>query len=407
MRSSPHVVFWRHIRRIRLRRSESTGGRPDGRRDRQRQRMRHPARCQPMTVSGLTSRTTSAKRRKRPASPPISHRSKRRNRGRFSRRRATMSCWRRSKFSVISTARGATESEDHVKQEAKDGGHDCLTASLPRWPPGTRQSLTTALPPGQSLITALPPRHLPPDCTELLRRTAGRSVRGGLGSGAAMATSPSAKPEQIQLTTEYLRPTAFPNGSRASKNRSRISRVPPAGAASGGPELPSRMETAECHPSQLRAQQADYEVGESSHPTASTPALEGDRAGLGAVALEYGGQRLRDTGVQQVQVHLVVEAKRATVEVGRADRAPQSVHDHHLAVKHRGLILEDLDPRFQQWPPAAPGGVAREGGVYLIARNQDLHLHAALPGRHQHGHGQVVRDEIGVRYQDASSRRGD
>ena len=33
-------------------------------------------------------------------------------------------------------------------------------------------------------------------------------MRGGRGSGAAMATSPSAKPEQIQLTTEYLRPTA-------------------------------------------------------------------------------------------------------------------------------------------------------------------------------------------------------
>jgi hypothetical protein len=42
-------------------------------------------------------------------------------------------------------------------------------------------------------------------------------VRGGRGSGAAMATSPSAKPEQIQLTTEYLRPTSIAVARKARR----------------------------------------------------------------------------------------------------------------------------------------------------------------------------------------------
>ena len=73
---------------------------------------------------------------------------------------------------------GRDEGQDDVEPEAKEGDHG--SARVPRWSvPGTAGS----------------------------RCGAGRSVRGGRGSGAAMGTSPSAKPEQIQLTTEYLRPT--------------------------------------------------------------------------------------------------------------------------------------------------------------------------------------------------------
>jgi len=61
-----------------------------------------------MTVSGSTSRTASSKRRERPPNPPRSHRSNRRRPGRLTRRRATMSCCRRSRFSATKAARGAT-----------------------------------------------------------------------------------------------------------------------------------------------------------------------------------------------------------------------------------------------------------------------------------------------------------
>src|SRR5450631_2700087 len=72
---------------MRSRRSASTGGRPCGRWERQRQSTRQAVRCQPMTVSGFTRSTASKRRWKRPPNAPMSQRSNRRKRGRLIWRR--------------------------------------------------------------------------------------------------------------------------------------------------------------------------------------------------------------------------------------------------------------------------------------------------------------------------------
>ena len=63
---SPQVALSRHMRRMSLRRSMSTGGRPRRRRDCHRQSSRQPARCHRMRVSGLTTRTAARRSRKSP-----------------------------------------------------------------------------------------------------------------------------------------------------------------------------------------------------------------------------------------------------------------------------------------------------------------------------------------------------
>jgi hypothetical protein len=118
---------------------------------------------------------------KRPAKAPMSQRSNRRRRGRLIWRRMTMSCWRRIRFSATRAARGATKARTRSHRRR-------------------RRAITVPLAYHDGLFLA---RRSGRRCV------AGWSVRGGRGSGAAMATSPSAKPEQIQLTTEYLRPTGI------------------------------------------------------------------------------------------------------------------------------------------------------------------------------------------------------
>src|SRR5512132_2784119 len=51
-------------------------------------------------------------------------------------------------------------------------------------------------------------------------------------------------------------------------------------------------------------------------------------------AAQVGGELL----VEDVEVHLVVELERATVEVGGTDRCEGVVDDQHFAVQHRRLI---------------------------------------------------------------------
>src|SRR5450631_1247866 len=89
-----------------LRRSMSMGGRPRRRRDRHRQSRRQPARCHRMRVSGLTTRTVARRSRKFPTRVASNQRSKGRRRGRLTCLRGTTTCWRRSRFSAASAARG-------------------------------------------------------------------------------------------------------------------------------------------------------------------------------------------------------------------------------------------------------------------------------------------------------------
>src|ERR1022692_193310 len=70
---------------------------------------------------GFTSNTTSMRRWKRPAKAPMSQRSNRRKRGRLIWRRTTMSCWRRSRFSAIRAARGATKARTRSNRRRRKG----------------------------------------------------------------------------------------------------------------------------------------------------------------------------------------------------------------------------------------------------------------------------------------------
>ncbi|MBA3597240.1 MAG: hypothetical protein H0W40_07670 [Methylibium sp.] len=54
---------------------------------------------------------------------------------------------------------------------------------------------------------------------------------------------------------------------------------------------------------------------------------------MGALLLEHiDGPALapREGRVVDVQIGLVIDAERAVVEIGRADRDPQPIHHHHL-----------------------------------------------------------------------------
>ena len=90
--------------------------------------------------------------------------------------------------------------------------------------------------------------------------------------------------------------------------------------------------------------------------------------------------------VVDVEVGLVVEAERAVVEIGRADRDQQLVDDHHLAVVHRRLVLVDLGAG----PSSSPQLRARRArarfrcrcaGPGMMMRTLDAALDAPRPAR--------------------------
>jgi len=117
--SSPQVALSRHMRRMRLRRSMSTRGRPRRRHDLHRQSSRQPARCHRTTVSGRTTRTTVSRSRNRPARGANNHRSKSRRRGRLTCLRSTTTCWRNRRFSATSTVRGATNASTRCRRNCR------------------------------------------------------------------------------------------------------------------------------------------------------------------------------------------------------------------------------------------------------------------------------------------------
>src|ERR1017187_3789955 len=88
-----------------------------------------------------------------------------------------MSCWRRSRFSAIRAARGATKARKRSNKKR-------------------RRAITVATAYHDGLFLA---RR-----ATVRGRVVGRG--GGRGSGAAIPTSPSANPEQIQLTDGVFAP---------------------------------------------------------------------------------------------------------------------------------------------------------------------------------------------------------
>jgi hypothetical protein len=85
--------------------AERRGRGLSGRRDFQRQKRRHPCRCQRRIVSGFTSRTVSRQLWTSLQSITSRPRSSGRRTGRLTLREATISCWRSSACSASSTLR--------------------------------------------------------------------------------------------------------------------------------------------------------------------------------------------------------------------------------------------------------------------------------------------------------------
>lgn len=137
------------------------------------------------------------------------------------------------------------------------------------------------------------------------------------------------------------------------------------------------------------------------------PFLIGDLPGALEVVLEHPGLPRGEDLVVDVEVGLVVEAEGAVVEVGRADRDQQLVHDHDLAVVHGGLVLMDLRAGLQQRAPTAAGGRTHGVGVDDFSGRDDADLHAAFECIGQGPGGELVGDKVGARQVNAASGRRD
>src|SRR6201998_3038166 len=105
MRGAPQSAFARLIAPMSVRSSAETFGLQTRLRDRQRQYARNPARCQRMTVSGRTIATTARRDRNQRQSQTNTKRSVLSRCGRFGvRRRSTLTCCRKTRFSASSVA---------------------------------------------------------------------------------------------------------------------------------------------------------------------------------------------------------------------------------------------------------------------------------------------------------------
>src|SRR5260370_4500097 len=105
MRGAPQSAIAGLISPMSVRSSAETFGLPTRLRDRQRQYARNPARCQRMMVSGLTIATTSRTDGNQRKSQTNRKRSILLRCGRFGvRRRSTLTCCRRTRFSASSVA---------------------------------------------------------------------------------------------------------------------------------------------------------------------------------------------------------------------------------------------------------------------------------------------------------------
>jgi hypothetical protein len=146
----PQVVFSRQSRRISERSCGAIGGRPGWRLDFRRHHQRQAVRCQRSRVAGLTTKTAFWTVDHRTAREEKKRRCHGLKRGRRVVRRRMTNCWRSSRFSAASRARGERKS----------------TSAMTRW----RRRLSTV---STMLGAATERNHVGPPAsrTELLRPT--------------------------------------------------------------------------------------------------------------------------------------------------------------------------------------------------------------------------------------------
>ena len=90
------------------------------------------------------------------------------------------------------------------------------------------------------------------------------------------------------------------------------------------------------------------------------PFVEVALFGVAKVISECGAQLLRDVPIENGHRHLVVQLKRAVVEVRRADARPDSVDHDRLLMEQRPLVLVDLDAAAEQSPEVMMAGMLHD-----------------------------------------------
>src|SRR5690606_1495448 len=117
---------------------------------------------------------------------------------------------------------------------------------------------------------------------------------------------------------------------------------------------------------------------------------------------------LREVLVRQTRRDLVVDAERALVEVGRADRAPDAVDGHHFLVQQRSLILEDADAALEELAEVAVRRVLHQRHVRRRGgRNHDPHVDPARDGSAEGLDRVLAGQKVGILDPDAPSRHAD
>ena len=74
---------------------------------------------------------------------------------------------------------------------------------------------------------------------------------------------------------------------------------------------------------------------------------------------------MSDATIIDRQIDFLVQGKRSIIEVGAADRRPDSVDHYGLGVHERGFILENLNASEKKWAIVAAARGVGELTVYL------------------------------------------
>jgi len=74
---------------------------------------------------------------------------------------------------------------------------------------------------------------------------------------------------------------------------------------------------------------------------------------------------MSDATIIDRQIDFLVQGKRSIIEVGAADRRPDSVDHYGLGVHERGFVLENLNASEKKWAIVAAARGVSELTVYL------------------------------------------
>ena len=120
---------------------------------------------------------------------------------------------------------------------------------------------------------------------------------------------------------------------------------------------------------QLRAERSGQRVERFIDPAPALPFVQRYAARQAQIGIKSCALLCSERRIQHVEIGFVVDAERTAVEVGRADRGPQAIDNHHFAVVHGRLVLVNFNASAQQHIHAmveravAAGAVLETGGV--------------------------------------------